>query len=472
MARSKGKKRTMRFMPVAVIWLLFMAGLPGNAQEVLDDYIRTALENNLRLQQSEHELQKRYLEVKKARSYFFPSIEFQARYSVARGGRTIDFPVGDLLNPVYKNLNQINQDLYGHLPPEVQPPEYPGVDNQSFNFYRPSEHETKLQLNQVIFSPEVYYSSQISKERLAAEKFSKQLMEREIIENVKTAYFSYLKTVQLANLLDNTREVLEENLRVNKKLHAEDKVTRDHVHSSRAELQKLQQQKAVAEKNRQSAQAWFNYLLNRPLDTNIVQDSIVLALPQPVNLQALQDTAQHSRLEPRILQARQRAAGENVKRKRSQTIPELVGVVNYGFQGEKYRFTEEQDFAIASLVLRWPLFTGLRNKQEIQKAKVQQAIAENQYRQTQQKIRLDIIRAYYDYQAAEQAYEEAVMQEQSRKSAFMIIEKKFENGQSSLLEYMHARNEKTSAEVNTIISKYDILIKLAELEKAVAAKIR
>ncbi len=36
-----------------------------------------------------------------------PQLDLKARYSVADGGRTIDFPAGNLLNPVYATLNQL-----------------------------------------------------------------------------------------------------------------------------------------------------------------------------------------------------------------------------------------------------------------------------------------------------------------------------------------------------------------------------
>ncbi len=39
--------------------------------------------------------------LKEARGLFLPDFSLNARYTVAEGGRTIVFPVGDLLNPVY-----------------------------------------------------------------------------------------------------------------------------------------------------------------------------------------------------------------------------------------------------------------------------------------------------------------------------------------------------------------------------------
>jgi hypothetical protein len=38
---------------------------------------------------------------------YLPNISFGASYSLSDGSRTIDLPLGDLLNPVYKSLNQL-----------------------------------------------------------------------------------------------------------------------------------------------------------------------------------------------------------------------------------------------------------------------------------------------------------------------------------------------------------------------------
>ena len=75
-------------------------------------------------------------------------------------------------------------------------------------------------------------------------------------------------------MLKETRLVLLENVRVNQKLVENDKVTRDILLRSQAELGKFDQQLQEAEKERIVASAYFNFLLNRPLD-----DSVIIKLP-------------------------------------------------------------------------------------------------------------------------------------------------------------------------------------------------
>ena len=235
------RTRTMKIARTILVWAI--AGAPAwvGAQEAsLEDYVREGLENNLALKQKEVNYRKSLEVLKQARSMFYPDISINMRYTAAQGGRIIDFPVGTMLNPVYQSLNfLLGQD------------KFQDISNMEFAFYRPTEHESKVSLLQPIVDTKIYYNSRIRNELSAAAKADAEAYRRQLVAEIKTAYFSYLKTLRLIQLLDDTRKLLEENIRVNEKLYENNKVTVDNVHRSRAELSKLEQQAAVARKNRQ-----------------------------------------------------------------------------------------------------------------------------------------------------------------------------------------------------------------------------
>ena len=78
---------------------------------------------NLELDAAGGEVAQRLAALDQARALYLPSLDLSARYTRANGGRTIDFPVGDLLNPVYATLNQITGSA-----------RFPAVQNQEINF--------------------------------------------------------------------------------------------------------------------------------------------------------------------------------------------------------------------------------------------------------------------------------------------------------------------------------------------------
>ena len=91
---------------LAIFFLLIVHN--GFAQEdPLEEYIRIGLETNLALQQQEFSLEKSVEVLNEARGLYFPSIDIGARYTRAGGGRDITIPIGDLVNPIYRTLNQL-----------------------------------------------------------------------------------------------------------------------------------------------------------------------------------------------------------------------------------------------------------------------------------------------------------------------------------------------------------------------------
>jgi hypothetical protein len=77
--------------------------------DVVNAYIRDGLRDNETIKQQGFLLDKSLAALGEARSLFLPNIALGMTYTRAGGGRTIDFPIGDLLNPVYTTLNQLTR---------------------------------------------------------------------------------------------------------------------------------------------------------------------------------------------------------------------------------------------------------------------------------------------------------------------------------------------------------------------------
>ncbi|MFC2098865.1 TolC family protein [Bacteroidota bacterium] len=448
----------MKMRMTKPILLLIICGLTGNlgGQEItLEDYIEMGLQNNLALKQKEVNYQKSLQVLRQARSYFYPDISVNMRYSAAQGGRLIEFPVGTMLNPVYQTLNLLlGQD------------QFPDIENMNFAFYRPTEHETKLSLVQPIIDPKIHYNSKIKRELSYAIKADADAYQRQLVADIKTAYFNYLKTLRLIELLENTKGLLDENVRVNEKLFENDKITIDYVHRSRAELSKLAQQAALAKKNNQVATAYFNFLLNRSFDQPIPADADYDSIPELLTLGNLTDQAVENREELEMLRSYSRVADNYLSMNQMGRIPSLYAAVDYGFQGKQYEFNSRQDYMFASLVLRWDIFHGFQKKAQVGEARIEQEMRTTMLRETEQQIRLQALEAHFDLMASAESIIAAEEELLSSKNAFRVVDRKYKEGQASLIEYIDSRTSMTQAEERLIISKYDYHIKYAELERA------
>ena len=271
-------------------------------------------------------------------------------------------------------------------------------------------------------------------------------------------------------MLTDTRKLLEENIRVNRKLLNNGKVTADYLYRSEAELNKFDQELQNAVKNRKVANAYFNFLLNKPLtDTIIIQHPEVF----PALVRMTEDytnAALENREEIKKLENYGKITGMQVKMNKSRKLPDLFAVADYGFQGEEYVFNMEQDYMQASAVLTWNIFEGFSNKARIRQAVIQNEMAESQLEEARKQIELQVIGAVNELSAADKGISAAASRLKNARESFRIIDKKYSEGQSSLIEYIDARTNMTQAEENLIISKFRYLTAFAEFERITGIK--
>ena len=444
------KKRTILFLSFIII----INYLPAQ-NIVLEKYIQEGLQSNLSLKQKQSSYEKSIQILKEAKGMFLPNLSFNARYSLADGGRIIEFPVGDMMNSVYSTLNQLTQTN-----------QFPQLENERIPFLRPTEQETKLRLVQPLFNPQIYYNSKIKSELTNVEKADVESYKRELVAEIKTAYYNFLKTVHVLKLTDKTTDLLKENIRVNELLFANDKITIDNVYRSKAELSKLEQNIAEAVKYNKSSKAYFNFLLNKPFESDIeISDETKFSFIE-TELQNSQENAINNREELYMLKSYEKANDYNLKLTKLNKAPNLTAVVDYGFQGEEYNFTSDDDFIMASFVLSWDLFKGFQNKAKIQQATIDKQIIETQYNEAENRVKLQILNLYYAVEAVEKAIFAAQQEKLSATKSYEIINKKYKEGQASLIQFIDARTTMTNAEYNVIITTYEYKIKYAEFEKA------
>lgn len=422
---------------------------------ILNAYINEGLRSNLALKQKEASYEKSLYVLKEAKSNFYPQVSLNARYTVADGGRLIEFPIGDLLNPVYSTLNSLTGTS-----------SFRSVENQSFSFLRPYEHETKLQVIQPLLNTDIHFNKKIKSGMVEAEWADVETYKRQLVSEIKVSYFNILKTIQLLDLLKQIKTLAEENKRVNEKLFKNNMVTSDRMFRSEAELSKIDQQIAYAEKDNQLAKSFFNFLLNRDLDSDILIDNELLPEHSAVGSKTdFSENAIQTREELVRLGIMEDISSIVVDMNRMKALPELLFAMDYGFQGTSYRFTGDDDFVMASMVLRWNIFHGLQNRHKIRQSQVDELIIRTKKEEVTELIRLEVKQSWYELQAVRTAVIAAEKQYLSARQSFEIVEKQYNNGITSFLEYLDARTSMSAAGTNQITLQFEYLSKLADFER-------
>lgn len=413
--------------------------------------------NNLALKQRETSYRKSLEVLKEAKGLFFPNFALNARFSVAEGGRTIDLPIGDLLNPVYSSLNQILKEN-----------RFPQIGNQSFMFLRPMEQETKIRMIQPVFNTDIYYNSRIRKELTATELVTIDQYRQELVAGIRKAYYQTAMTSGIVNMLNETRKLLEENVRVNQKLAENGKITIDHVYRAQTELSKFDQKMQEASKNREISTAYLNFLLNRPLSEPVLLSEPDILPALAAGPDAYRESALANREELKKLGLYDNITGLQLKMNQAGALPNLMIVADYGIQGEKYRINRDADFGQASAILTWDLFAGFQNRAKIRQAKLQKEMLDQQTEEVRKQVELQVINAVNELKTAQAGIESSLSQVKSAREGFRLVKRRYEEGQASLIEFIDARTTLTQAEENAIISKFTYLADYADFEKVCA----
>ncbi|MEM6842681.1 MAG: TolC family protein [Bacteroidota bacterium] len=444
---------------ILIAVLLVLTILPTFGQTALDDYIELGLKNNQQLIREQLSTQLAAEKEKEARGGYLPNVTLDASYTWAQGGRDIIVPAGDLINPAYEGLNQV-------LGENRYPTDIPNFNEQ---FLPNNFHETKIRIIQPILNSRIYYGYKAQTAQRSAQQAQLQAYENQLSKGIKTAYFQHLAAREQLSILTDTKDLLEELLRVNQRLVANDKATPEIVYAARADVSEIESQLANARKQINTSRIFFNYLLSRDLGASIVVDSAAVNSSETIasSLDNLQQQALADRHELAQLRYGLEASNLAVKLNRSYLLPEITAVADVGFQGFDYTFDDNQDFWLVQLGLTWPIFQGGQNRSRVQQAVLGQQQLESELVDLQQRIALEVSQTYYEWQEAQETLEFRQDERQYAQETFRIISKKYRQDQAILVELQEARTNFTTAQLSEAIACYDLKIKEAALEAAI-----
>jgi outer membrane protein len=441
------------------------------AQQVAG-YIAQGRESNLALNAAGADVRRAQAQLDEARARWRPTLALSARYSRADGGRSIDLPVGDLVNPAYRTLNQL-------LQAQGQPAPFADIANQQINFLREREQETKLSLTTPLWAPAIDAGIDAADASLAATDAARAAYARTLERDIEVAYLDWLRANAAQAIVQASRDLLAENLRVNTVLFDNGKITRDQVLRAQAEVLALEQQALEAGNGVTLARNYFNFLLNRSLDAAIdpseVPDPVAFAAQRLAALGAdpdaladarLEDYAAGARAELGQIDAQVRAAAAGVVAERASYQPTVAFAVDAGIQGEDYGFGNGRNYAIASLVFDWRLYDGGQRKSRVAAARATLERAEIARSEVGDQIALQVRQAADRLRTARASLATASARQDAAREAFRIASRKRDAGSIAQVEFIDARTALTSAELNLNLTRFDVLVRLAELRAA------
>ena len=431
--------------------------------EVLDEYVRESLRSNLSLQSESLEVERNLATLDAAQARFFPELAFAARYTRADGGRKIDVPLGSLLNPIYSSLNDL-------LAAQGRTGSFPTIGDQTIDFQREREQDTRLTLRQPIYAPAIPAAIRAQRAALEASEFGRVAFARRLKRDVTVAYLDWLKASKTVEIVQSSVRLLEENLRVNESLFRNGKITQDQVLRARAEMLAAVQQLREARNGQSQARSYLNFLRNRPLEDELVKANVEREISRAVqDLATLRTAALANRPELDQLDRATRAAESRVQLARADLKPTLSLGVDAGTQGENYEFGSGRNFSTVSLLLNWQFFDGGANRAAARAARASARQAATRRDEAALQIQLEVQQALDQLQTTSDSITTAQARVEAASAGFRIAGRKRDEGAINQVEFIDSRNTLTSAELNLNVTLFDLLARQAELDYATAS---
>lgn len=426
-------------------------------QSIIDGYVQSGLASNLALANQEIEVDKSRAALAAARARFFPELALAARYTRADGGRQIELPVGQLLNPAYQTLNELLLANGGVA-------RFRAIADQAIPLQLPREQDTRITLRQPLYAPAVTAGVAAARASLGAAGYTRQAYQRELRRDLTVAYLEWLRASNGAAILAASEATLAENLRVNQSRYDSGKSTHDTVLRARAEWLGVQQQQRDARNGADQARSYLNFLLNRPLATPLEApgDSDAVLAVLPLAPAAAAAAAVPARPELLAIAAAESAAAANLRAALAARRPSLALGVDAGTQGVDYATGRNYDFVTGSVVLNWTLFDAGARAAAVSQARLTGRQLANQRELLAARIGLEQQQAADNLRSAQDSLATADARAAAARTGFAIASKRRDAGMADQLEFLDARSEMTRAELNRNLTIYTLLERQAE----------
>ena len=217
---------------------------------------------------------------------------------------------------------------------------------------------------------------------------------------------------------------------------------------------------STAKNQLKNAQAYFNFLINKPLDSEIVLEEATDVLPKlegKGEREELQLIGQSIEVQESVLKMNQ-----------NYWVPKINAFLDLGSQAENWEISRKSAYYMFGVSASIPIYNGSRNQQQIKQTKYELEHAKLQLDQVSQQLELQRTQALRNVINAKENWETAKVQLEASKEYFALVSGANREGLTNQLEFIDASDQVTNAELFVLIQYQNYLSSLAELERAAA----
>ena len=432
-------------LPIILVFLLDGTQLPG---QDFKDLVAMCWANNQQLKSQDFQLKQAEAALQEARGLYLPNLSFGTQYTLAAGGRAIDFPVGDLLNPVYSTLNQITGSQ-----------QFQSLENQSIQFLPNNFYDARFRVQQALFNPDLAINRELKSAQIDLKQLEIKAYKRELSKEVMNAYFQWRQADQAISIFQEADTLLVEAARTTQSMLRNGIALPSALSRIESEQASLKAQQIDAAANEENAWAYLTYLLG----TNEERVNIILDMPDLPDSMSNPSGAREELAQLDQAIAMQQLAFEKEDRFYQ---PRLGAQLDIGSQAFDFNWAP---YALLGVSLTWNIYDGKQHRyrqeqaQAAVDARIQQKAFANDQIELQKKVAANNLRS-------------AILQAKTfqpriraTEKAYREVYRKYQEGTANYLELLDARTQITQARIANSLARFMAWSKWADYIYAAAS---
>jgi len=418
-------------------------------QQVLNDYVQEAIRNNLSIKEKKLIEQKEQLGVQRAGREGGPEVQLLSSYTLAEGGRTIELPIGDLLNNVYSTLNTLTNTN-----------DFPQVSNQSVELLPNNFYDVRFRITQPILQPEIKYNKLIQQEEVNMAGLMTDQTIRDLVRDVKTAYLTWMRAHDAIDIIDQGALLLKENKRITESLIKNGSGLPSALIRIEAEITNVEAQRQKVSNDMANAADYFNFLLQRPGGTVIEVDSLSSVPQTPGHLEVT------SREELQQIKSANEIQSLALTLEEKHFAPRLGVQVDLGSQD----FIDDWGpYVLGGVQLQIPIYDNKKSSLKRQEYAASIESVETKYQWTKEAFEKQLTAEIRSLESDLAIYNSYTASMNSNIRYYNETARRYKEGLASYIELLDARTEVTNTKLLQNLARYQSWIRQVNIERMSAS---
>lgn len=219
------------------------------------------------------------------------------------------------------------------------------IDDGKLYYPAQNSYNAGIQPTQTIYNRELAYNKQMKDAVRRSAQAQLEDFKTELEAEIQSAYYTYLQAHFVKECVSQSLVLTKKNLQGIENLIAQQKVTKEVLYKARTNVSNREAQLRNAENKETKARNYFNFLLNRPLDSGIEID-VAYIYEQSTHYELVQEFTNNPDNEYRLSYIRgmmdYTTAQQNMIR--ANALPKIQFGVLAGYRGTRLDFDQGRNY--------------------------------------------------------------------------------------------------------------------------------